>query len=80
VPRATENPSGREQLLLTAPELQTHLGRKFVNETELLPLLIAHGLIRRVSTIQIEVRTLGAEIVSSLQGYAPEAAFGRYWQ
>jgi hypothetical protein len=52
---------GREQLLLTSPELQTLLGRKFVDETELLPLLVAHGLIRRVRTIQIEVRPLGGD-------------------
>jgi hypothetical protein len=52
---------GREQLLLTAPELQTRLGRKFVDEAELLPLLIAHGFVRRVRTIQIEVRPLGGD-------------------
>jgi hypothetical protein len=47
--------------LLTSPELQTRLGRKFVDETDLLPLLVAHGLIRRVRTIQIEVRPLGGD-------------------
>jgi hypothetical protein len=52
---------GRDQLLLTSPELQTRLGRKFVDETDLLPLLVAHGLIRRVRTIQIEVRPLGGD-------------------
>jgi hypothetical protein len=51
----------RDQLLLTSPELQTRLGRKFCDETELLPLLLAHGLIRRVRTIQIEVRPLGGD-------------------
>jgi hypothetical protein len=49
------------QLLLSASELQTRLGRKFVDETELLPLLLAHGLIRRVRTIEIEVRPLGGD-------------------
>jgi hypothetical protein len=58
---AAENLTGREQLLLTSPELQTRLGRKFVDETELLPLLLAHGLIRRVRTILIEVRPLGGD-------------------
>ena len=53
--------SGREQLLLTAPDLQTRLGRKFVDESELLTLLIDHGLVRRVRTIQIEVRPLGGD-------------------
>jgi hypothetical protein len=52
---------GREQLLLTSPELQTRLGRKFIDDTELLPLLLAHGLIRRVRTIQIQVRPLGGD-------------------
>jgi hypothetical protein len=52
---------GREQLLLSAPELQTRLGRKFVDEDELLPLLLGHGLIRRVRTILIEVRPLGGD-------------------
>jgi hypothetical protein len=52
---------GRGQLLLTAPEIQTRLGRKFVDETELLPLLLAHGFIRRVRTIQINIRPLGGD-------------------
>jgi hypothetical protein len=52
---------GRDQLLLTSLEMQTRLGRKFVDETELLPLLLAHGLIRRVRTILIEVRPLGGD-------------------
>ena len=53
--------TGREQLLLTAPDLQTRLGRKFVDESDLLTLLITHGLVRRVRTIQIEVRPLGGD-------------------
>jgi hypothetical protein len=56
-----ENLTGREQLILTSPELQTRLGRKFVDETELLPLMLAHGLVRRVRTILIEVRPLGGD-------------------
>ena len=56
-----DNLPGREQLLLTSPELQTRLGLRFVDETELLPLLLAHGLIRRVRTIQIHVRPLGGD-------------------
>jgi hypothetical protein len=54
-------PPGRDQLLLSSPELQTRLGRKFVDETELLPLLLAHSLVRRVRTIQIHVRHLGGD-------------------
>ena len=53
--------AGRDQLLLTSPELQARLGRKFVDETELLPLLLSQGLVRRVRTIQIEVRPLGGD-------------------
>jgi hypothetical protein len=52
---------GRGQLLLCSPDLQTRFGRKFVDETELLPLLLAHGLVRRVRTIQIHVRPLGGD-------------------
>jgi hypothetical protein len=55
------NLPGREQLLLTCPELQTRVGCRFVDEAELVPLLLAHGLIRRVRTIQIEVRPLGGD-------------------
>jgi hypothetical protein len=58
---ASDNLPGHEQLLLASPELQTWLGRKYCDETELLPLLLAHGLIRRVRTIQIEVRPLGGD-------------------
>jgi hypothetical protein len=60
---AGSNLPGREQLLLTSLEMQTRLGRKFVHETELLPLLLAHGLIRRVRTILIEVRPLGGDSI-----------------
>jgi hypothetical protein len=52
---------GRDQLLLTALELQTRLGRKFVDESELLPLLLSHGLVRRVRTIEVHVRPLGGD-------------------
>jgi hypothetical protein len=52
---------GRERLLLTSPELQTRLGRKFVDESELLPLLLSHGLVRRVRTIEVHVRPLGGD-------------------
>jgi hypothetical protein len=52
---------GRDQLLLTSPELQTRFGRKFVDESELLPLLLSHGLVRRVRTIKVHVRPLGGD-------------------
>jgi hypothetical protein len=41
--------------------MQTRLGRKFVDEAEVLPLLLAHGLIRRVRTFQIQIRPLGGD-------------------
>jgi hypothetical protein len=58
---AVDNLPGREQLLLASPELQTWLGRWYCDETELMPLLLAHGLVRRVRTIEIEVRPLGGD-------------------
>jgi hypothetical protein len=58
---AVDNLPGREQLLLASPELQTRLGRRYCDETELMPLLLAHGLVRRVRTIKIEVRPLGGD-------------------
>jgi hypothetical protein len=56
-----DDSQGLEQLFLTSPELQTRLGRKYFDETELLPLLLAHGLVRRVRTFQIHVRPLGGD-------------------
>ena len=58
---AVDSLPGREQLMLSSPELQTKLGRKYCDETELLSLLISHGLIRRVRTIQIEIKPLGGD-------------------
>jgi hypothetical protein len=51
---------GREQLLFTSPEMQTRLGQ-YCDEAQLLPLLLARGLIRRVRTIEVEVRPLGGD-------------------
>jgi hypothetical protein len=50
---------GREQLLFTSPEMQTRVGQRYCDEAQLLPLLLACGLIRRVRTIEVEVRPLG---------------------
>jgi hypothetical protein len=58
---ALDDLPGREQLLLASPEMQTRLGRRFCAEAELLPLLLAQGLIRRVRTIEIQVRPLGGD-------------------
>jgi hypothetical protein len=54
-------PSGRAQLLLSCPKLQTRLGKKYCDESELVPLLISHGLMRRVRTIQVGVLPLGGD-------------------
>jgi hypothetical protein len=58
---ALDNLPGREQFLLASPEMQTRLGRKYCDEAELLPLLIAHGLVRRVRTSDVQVRPLGGD-------------------
>jgi hypothetical protein len=52
---------GREQLLFTSPEMQTRLGQKYCDEAQLLPLLLAQGLVRRVRTIAVDVRPLGGD-------------------
>jgi hypothetical protein len=39
--------------------MQTRLGQKYCDEAQLLPLLLAQGLVRRVRTIAVEVRPLG---------------------
>jgi hypothetical protein len=58
---AVDNLPGREQLFLVSPELQTRLGGRHCDETELVPLLLAHGLVRRVRTIKAEVRPSGGD-------------------
>jgi hypothetical protein len=52
---------GRAQLLFTSPEMQTRLGQKYCDEAQLLPLLLAQGLVRRVRTIAVDVRPLGGD-------------------
>jgi hypothetical protein len=49
------------ELLVVLPELQARLGRKFCGETELLALLLAHGCIRRVRTVEVDVHPLGGD-------------------
>ena len=45
---AQDQPPGRNQLLLKSPELQSRLGKRYCDESELLPLLLLHGLVGRV--------------------------------
>jgi hypothetical protein len=41
--------------------MQTRVAQKYCDEAQLLPLLLANGLIRRVRTIAVEVRPLGGD-------------------
>jgi hypothetical protein len=60
LPAQAELP-GRDQLLLKTPELQSRLGKRYCDESELLPLLLSHGLVSRVRTIEVFVHPLGGE-------------------
>jgi hypothetical protein len=57
--QAAQPSAGRPQLLLAKTELQSWLGKKYCDEAELLSLLIAHSIVRRVRTIEVEIRPLG---------------------
>ena len=59
--RARITEPGSAQLLLVKPELQAWTGKKYCDETELLSLLFAHSIVRRVRTIEVEVRPLGGD-------------------
>jgi hypothetical protein len=52
---------GHDELLIASPELQTRLGQKYCDEAGLLPLLLAHGIVRRVRTIEVTVQPLGGD-------------------
>ena len=54
-------PSGRPNLLLNTDELRKSTGQKYCAEHELLSLLLAAGVIRRVRTILVKVRPLSGE-------------------
>ena len=72
-------PRGRPQLLLNTDELRKRTGKKYCDEAELVPLLLAHGLIRRVRTIAVEVRPLSGESFDiKLDAKAPTVG-GRRW-
>ena len=58
---AAQPSAGRPQLLLVKTELQSWLGKKYCDEADLLALLIAHSIVRRVRTIEVEVRPLGGD-------------------
>jgi hypothetical protein len=55
---ATQQPSSqtcRPRLLLASQELSDRLGKKYCDESDLLPLLLEHGLVRRIWTRTEEV-------------------------
>jgi hypothetical protein len=58
---AAQPSAGRPQLLLVKTELQSWLGKKYCDEADLLALLLAHSIVRRVHTIELEVRPLGGD-------------------
>jgi hypothetical protein len=53
--------TGHDELLIASPELQTRLGQKYCDEAGLLALLLAHGIVRRVRTIEVTVQPLGGD-------------------
>jgi hypothetical protein len=59
--QAPPQTAGRDEFLITSPELQTRLGQKYCDEAGLLPLLLAHGIVRRVRTIEVMVQPLGGD-------------------
>jgi hypothetical protein len=59
--QAAQPSQGRPQLLLVKTELQSWLGKKYCDEAELLPMLFAHSIVRRVYTIEVQVRPLGGD-------------------
>jgi hypothetical protein len=59
ITQTVQSPAGRPQLLLVKTELQSWLGRKYCDEAELLPLLLAHSIVCRV--IEVEVQPLGGD-------------------
>jgi hypothetical protein len=52
---------GHDEFLIASPELQTRLGQKYCDEAGLLALLLAHGIVRRVRTIEVTVQPLGGD-------------------
>jgi hypothetical protein len=53
--------TGRDELLIACPTLQTRLGQKYCDEAGLLALLLAHGIVRQVRTISVTVQPLGGD-------------------
>jgi hypothetical protein len=59
--QARTQAAGCDKLLIAEASLQTRLGQKYCNEADLLSLLLAHGIVRRVRTIEVNVQPLGGD-------------------
>jgi hypothetical protein len=69
---------GRDQLLLKSPELQSRLGKRYCDESELLPLLHSHVLVVRARTTGVAVHPLGGDNWKIRRGAArPSGGGGR---
>jgi hypothetical protein len=53
--------TGHDEFMIACSELQTRLGQKYCDEAGLLPLLLSHGIVRRVRTIEVTVQPLGGD-------------------
>jgi hypothetical protein len=56
-----EEAGARPQLMLVKTQLQKWLGKKYCDEAELLTLLLAGNIVRRVSTINVEIAPLSGD-------------------
>jgi hypothetical protein len=67
--------TGRDELLIAFPELQTRVGQKYCDEAGLLALLLVHGIVRRVRAISVTVQPLGGDsFIVKLNAAAPSVA------
>jgi hypothetical protein len=51
----------RPQLFLASAELRERTGKRYCEEAQMLPLLLAYGLVRRVRTIEATIHPLGGD-------------------
>jgi hypothetical protein len=58
---STRSVPTRKEILIASPKMQSQLGTKQCDENELLPLLLLHGLVDRVRTIEAAVHPLGGD-------------------
>jgi hypothetical protein len=58
-PKQTE--AEQTLILLASDELRRCLGKKYCDESQLMPLLLANGLVRHVRTFEVDVHPLGGD-------------------